>query len=319
MFLTLALIVIELTFSFENAIINARILQKMSHFWQNIFLTVGIVIAVFGMRIVFPIAIVALTASMNWHDVLSLAFNNPEAYADKLHSAHPLIASFGGAFLLALALGFFADKSRKVHWFASLEKFLQKYIPHHWGMPLTALAIVAIFAMLPVNDHARQTIVAGTIGVATYTAIHALTIWLSTVQAKRKLNAVKGLTGMAAFTSFLYLELLDASFSFDGVVGAFAITTNVVLIAVGLGVGAVWVRSFTLFMIRRKTLDNYIYLEHGAHYTVAALAFVMLLSVLADIPEVIAGAFGLILIGSSVVASMRAKKSIVPTSAAELQ
>lgn len=307
MFLMFALIIIELTFSFENAIINAKILQKLSHFWQNIFLTVGIIIAVFGMRIVFPIAIVALTAGLGWREVLDLALNHPDTYSDKLHDAHPLIASFGGAFLLTLALSFFADKSRSVHWFAGFEKKAQKFIPHHFGTPLAAFAIVGLFAALPVNDHPRETLIAGGVGVLVYTAIHTLTVLLSAAQAKRKIDTVKGMTGAAAFSSFLYLELLDASFSFDGVVGAFAITTNVVLIAIGLGVGAIWVRSFTIFMIRRKTLANYIYLEHGAHYTVAVLAFIMLISVLFEIPEVIAGAFGIALIGSSIVASNKAR------------
>jgi hypothetical protein len=112
-------------------------------------------------------------------------------------------------------------------------------------------------------------------------------------------------TGWAAFSTFLYLEILDASFSFDGVIGAFAITQNVILIALGLGVGAVWVRSLTVYMVRKGTLDKYRYLEHGAHYTVGVLAAVLLLSIFWHVPEVVAGLAGVTFVGSAFWSSRR--------------
>ena len=110
---------------------------------------------------------------------------------------------------------------------------------------------------------------------------------------------------------FMYLELLDASFSLDGVLGAFAITSDVVLIVAGLGVGAVWVRSLTVFMVRRGTLEAYKYLEHGAHYAIAVLAVAMLLSAVYHIPEAITGLLGILLIGGSIVASIKARKTAI--------
>jgi hypothetical protein len=115
--------------------------------------------------------------------------------------------------------------------------------------------------------------------------------------------------GLAGFMSFLYLEVLDASFSFDGVLGAFAVTKDVVLIAIGLGIGALWVRSLTIFMVRRGTLDSYKYIEHGAHYTIAILASIFILSIFINVPEVIVGLVGIGVIGSSVVASRQAIKA----------
>jgi hypothetical protein len=105
----LILMIIEVTFSFDNAVINAKILKKLSPFWQQLFLTVGIVVAIFGMRLVFPILIVSLTAHLPWREVVDLALNHPEAYAEKLHHAHPAITAFGGAFLLMLSLQFFME------------------------------------------------------------------------------------------------------------------------------------------------------------------------------------------------------------------
>ena len=87
-------------------------------------------------------------------------------------------------------------------------------------------------------------------------------------------------TGKAGFFLFLYLEVLDASFSFDGVIGAFAITTDPILIALGLGlIGAMFVRSLTVFLVRKGTLADYVYLEHGAHWAIGALAVILLVGI----------------------------------------
>ena len=88
---------------------------------------------------------------------------------------------------------------------------------------------------------------------------------------------------------FLYLEVLDASFSFDGVIGAFAITNDIVLMALGLGIGAMYVRSLTVYLVRQGTLDDYVYLEHGAHYAIGALAVILLVTIQYEINEVITG------------------------------
>jgi hypothetical protein len=108
--------------------------------------------------------------------------------------------------------------------------------------------------------------------------------------------------------TFIYLQILDASFSFDGVIGAFAITSDIVLIAIGLGIGAIWVRSMTVYLVRKKTLGQFIYLEHGAHYTVFVLAMVMLASALLDIPEIVPGLTGVGIILASIIASVRVQK-----------
>lgn len=312
-FVTLVLIAVEITFSFENAIINAKILAKMSKFWQNIFLSIGIIIAIFGMRVVFPILLVVITAGLGWGEVVSLALNNPEKYALELEHAHPQIAAFGGAFLLMLALHFFLDDNREILWLKRFEGLLQRYATF-WMPAVLAIAIVLGVAFLPFNEHRTETLMAGGVGILTYTVLHALIRIFESFKersdAKRGVTGKKVLqqTGMAAFASFMYLEVLDASFSLDGVVGAFAVTNDVVLIALGLGVGAIWVRSLTIFMVRRGTLHAYRYLEHGAHYTVFALAAVLMLGIFWHVPEVVAGSVGIVLITAAIISSVQANR-----------
>src|SRR6202044_2370603 len=98
--------------------------------------------------------------------------------------------------------------------------------------------------------------------------------------------------GKAAFFLFLYIEVLDASFSFDGVVGAFAITSDPILIAIGLGIGAMFIRSLTVFLVRKGTLNDYVYLEHGALWAIGALAVLLFLTMKWDVPEVVTGLIG---------------------------
>jgi len=112
-------------------------------------------------------------------------------------------------------------------------------------------------------------------------------------------------TGKAAFFLFLYLEVLDASFSFDGVVGAFAITADPIIIALGLGfIGAMFVRSITVFLVRKGTLAEYVYLEHGAHWAIGALAVILLVSIGVHVDEIITGLVGVAFIGAAFASSI---------------
>lgn len=308
----IVLILVEVTFSFENAVINAKVLKTLSPRWQTIFLTVGIFIAIFGMRVVFPILIVVLTAGLGWREVLDLAINSPDVYADKLTSAHHTIAAFGGAFLLMLFLHFFLDKNKETHWIPTIEKPLQR-AGHIWLPAVLSVGTILVLAAVPANQYAEDTLKAGLLGIGTYVfvrGIEHLFARLKKTPHKDKAGKIIQQTGWAAFATFMYLEILDASFSFDGVIGAFAITKSVVLIAAGLGVGAFWVRSLTVYMVRKGTLDKYLFLEHGAHYTVGVLATVLLLSIFAHVPEVIAGLAGVTLVGSAFLASKRHQRKL---------
>lgn len=303
----LVLIAVEVSFSFDNAILNAKVLAKMSRLWQTLFLTVGALVAVFGMRIVFPIVIVAITADIGWREVLDLALHHPHEYAEKLHLAHPVLSAFGGAFLLVLALGFFASDDQEVEWFTQPERLFRKF-SQAWVPAAIALAVVGIVSVIPANHHGKQTAIAGVLGVVVYSLIHGLTHLLGRLEERnmKHMRTAAGRTGWAACISFVYLEILDATFSFDGVLGAFAITSDVILIAVGLGVGALWVRSLTVYMVRRGTLGNYKYIEHGAHYTIGILACILFLSLFIAVPEAVTGLAGIGVIVASIIASRQA-------------
>jgi len=304
---TLILAVVEITFSFDNAIINAKVLGRLSKPWQTAFLTFGIVIAIFGMRVVFPIVIVMITASLPWNQVVDLALHHPDQYAHHLEQAHTSIAAFGGAFLLLLALTFFFDDKREVHWIAGLERFLSRFA--HWAVaPVVAVLFILGVSALPDNTHARATLAAGLFGAGTYVLLQALNGLFARLDRGADLTKVGGQVGMSALMTLLYLEILDASFSFDGVIGAFAITSNVLLIAAGLGIGALWVRSLTVYMVRRRMLDSYRYIEHGAHYTVLILAVMLLASILWNISDYLPGLIGVSVIGASIVASVQARR-----------
>jgi hypothetical protein len=315
----LVLILVELTFSFDNAVINAKVLQTLSERWRFVFLTVGIVIAIVGMRIIFPILIVSLTANLAWREVLELALHHPEMYAAKLTEAHPLIASYGGAFLLMLCLHFFFDANKQVHWFRGFEMRLQQW-GRSWLPAVLSVMVISGIALLPANHHGAETFRAGLFGVFTYVAIRGIEALFSRLNSSRedteagpktvkgasgKRHGMRLLTGWSAFATFVYLEVLDASFSFDGVIGAFAITQSVILIALGLGVGAIWVRSLTVYMVKAGTLSRYKYLEHGAHYTVGVLAMVLFISLFVEVPDVVTGLAGIAFVCAAFVSSRR--------------
>jgi uncharacterized protein len=108
--------------------------------------------------------------------------------------------------------------------------------------------------------------------------------------------------------AFLYLEVLDASFSFDGVIGAFALTQNLFLIAIGLGIGAMYVRSMTIMLVERKTLAAFRFLEHGAFWSILILSVIMFAQTLFHIPEVITGLLGAGVIALSLLSSLRYRR-----------
>jgi hypothetical protein len=107
---------------------------------------------------------------------------------------------------------------------------------------------------------------------------------------------------------FIYLNILDASFSFDGVIGAFALSNNMIIIALGLSIGAFFVRSMTIHLVKKGTLAEYLFLEHGAFWAIIALGIIMLASAKFHIPETITGLIGATLIGLSLWWSVRHKR-----------
>lgn len=328
------LAVLEISLSFDNAVVNAGILKKMNAFWQKIFLTIGVLIAVFGMRLLFPVVIVAISAKVGPIDAVDLALNDADRYQQLVTDAHPSIAAFGGMFLLMIFLDFIFE-DRDIKWLAWLERPLAK-LGKIDMLSVCIAMIVLLVASMTFATHAHQhggahvdkaqtVLISGIAGLITYLVVGGLSGYFENrleedeereheaeEEAKRtgsKVSAV-AMAGKAAFFMFLYLEVLDASFSFDGVIGAFAITNDIVLMALGLGIGAMYVRSLTVYLVRQGTLDDYVYLEHGAHYAIGALAVILLVTIQYEINEVITGLVGVVLIAWSFFSSVRRNRRL---------
>lgn len=321
--LTAILAVLEVSLSFDNAVVNATVLVRMSPFWQRLFLTVGVAIAVFGMRLLFPLVIVAASAKLNPVDAVRLAMEKgdpetPGTYGYLLHQAHPAIAAFGGMFLLMLFLDFVFEE-RELTWLSWIEKPLAAIGRLNQLSVVVALGVL-VTAAYTFGEHADTAdptrtgtvMISGVLGLITYLLVNALGEHFESsaddedddleheLERKRRMHVV----GKAAFFLFLYLEVLDASFSFDGVVGAFAITSDPIIIAIGLGVGAMFIRSLTVFLVRKGTLGEYEYLEHGALFAIGALAIILLITIEYEVPEVVTGLIGVAFIGAAFVSSI---------------
>ncbi|WP_238420242.1 DUF475 domain-containing protein [Gordonia sp. 'Campus'] len=341
--LTAILGVFEISLSFDNAVINATILRRMSEFWQKIFLTIGILIAVFGMRLVFPLVIVWLASGLNPVDALDLALNPPPndaayfangdpSYETIITDAHPQIAAFGGMFLLMLFLGFVFEQ-KELTWLTWIERPLEKIGKLEMLEVVIAITLLVLTATYIAPADERSTVmIAGALGMITYILVNGLGEYFNVETEEDDESAEPGTdaaeksavekagdkstgksgpsdlakaTGKAGFFLFLYLEVLDASFSFDGVIGAFAITADPIIIALGLGlIGAMFVRSLTVYLVRKGTLSEYVYLEHGAHWAIGALAFILLYSIGTHVPEVITGLIGVALIIAALISSI---------------
>lgn len=299
-FLTL----LETTLSFDNAVVNAGILKDWDQMWRRRFLTWGILIAVFGMRLIFPLVIVGVAGRMSpWH-ALDLALNAPDAYGRILTSAQHQIAAFGGTFLMMVFFKFFVARHKTTHWVQSIERPLTRLgkMEAIEGA-LSLLALLLISQVLEPGMRA-EFVIAGVWGVVTFILAKGLSALLGGEDAGTGHQVVR--QGVAGF---LYIELIDASFSFDGVIGAFAMTNNLLIIALGLGAGAMYVRSFTLMLVERGTLSRYRYLEHGAFWAIGALAVIMLASARFHVPEVVTGVLGALLIALSLWSSIAANRT----------
>ena len=313
LWLYVILVVLEVTFSFDNAVINSRVLARMSRLWQTLFLTIGIFIAVFVIRFALPIIIVMVASGTGFMNVIDMSLNHPDEYSHTLHKAAPVIEAFGGAFLLMIGINYFMNRKKDIHWLGWVESRLAS--AGRWRfLKIAVMVMLALVLYLTVSpDYKLTVLVAALAGTALHIGLEIMGHFFE----KRQTSNATHLVGWAAFASFLYLEVLDASFSFDGVIGAFAITSSVLLIIAGLGAGAVWVRSLMIYLLRSGTLGKYKYLEHGAHWAILALGTVMIIKLYqVEPPEWLVGSIGIIFVATAVISSIIEKRRLA-TSPAE--
>ena len=308
--LTLVLLLLEISLSFDNAIVNARVLDRMTPGQQKFFLTWGLVIPVFGVRFLGPLVMVALAGQVGLGEALDAALHHPDHYRELLEIAEPRILAFGGMFLLMVFLHYFFDDAKTLHWWTSLEKRLSAAGRIEALEVAVALIVLLVLVAIAPAQMRGDLMVCGVLGVVLQLLATSLAdAFGDEAQAGARVAAGGGLA------SLLYLELLDASFSLDGTIGAFAITQNIILIMVGLGLGALFIRSLTLMLTKERALDELIYLEHGAHYAIGALGLLMLAGIPLGahhlhLPEWLSGLIGIVLLAIALVDSIRQGKRV---------
>ena len=278
------LAMLEVSLSFDNAVVNAKVLTTMERVWQQRFITWGMVVAVFGMRFLFPLLIVMVVGGLGFLETLNIAIEDPEKYHHILQSNESLIFAFGGSFLLMVFFDFLFEE-KEIKWIQLIEnnRVTNKLseVANAGLIIVTMIGIVLIY-----ETKSYEIAIAFFTGMLIHSLLASLDDLFDTDEA-----VSSGLIG------FIYLEVLDASFSFDGVIGAFALSQNIFLIMIGLGIGAMFVRSLTLYLVEKGTLTEYRYLEHGAHYAIFVLAFIMLVQIFYHVSEEVTGTIGIALIG----------------------
>ena len=293
--------VLEVSLSFDNAIVNAKVIETMDDKWRHRFMTWGMAIAVFGMRLVFPVLIVSIVSGLGMWDATLLAVNDHVKYSEILASSHILIAGFGGAFLFLVAFEFFLDEEKDVHWVHIIESQLVKLgARKSIGIVLTIAILYGFYKYLPAAE-ALEFLLAGIAGIVAHEVVK---LFGDIMEAERGATVNVAKSGLA---SFIYLEVLDASFSADSVLGALVISTDIFIIAGGLAIGAMFVRSLTLQLVESGKLNEYRYLEHGAFYAIGCLASIMFISTMIHIPEVVTGLLSVAFIVAGYYSSIKEK------------
>ncbi|WP_194904110.1 DUF475 domain-containing protein [Catenulispora rubra] len=308
------LAVLEVALSFDNAVVNATVLRRFNDYWQKVFLSVGILVAVLGMRLLIPTLVLVAATRRDPVAVVRSSFDDPAGYRQQILKVQPLIAAFGGVFLLMIFLGFLLDGDRERTWLTWIENRTARLA--RFGsrtLTLAQVAVVAGFLAVAAStfgrDHRLGVPFAGVIGLVSYLAVRYLSAAAegrSQVLASDRGQAAP--TGRRALMLFCYLELLDASFSFDSVMGGFSVTVNIALFAIGLGIGTAYVRCLTVYLVRRKALDRYVYLEHGAYYSIGVLAVLLLVEIGRDIPDWFASLAGTAMIAAAFLHSVAVRR-----------
>lgn len=270
-----ALTLLELLFSLDNAAMNARLLGQLSAWWRRLFMTVGVLVAVFGVRLAVLVAVMCGASGSG-------------------------LFAFGATFLVMVAVGYFLDPEKDTHWIGWVEWPLARL----GRCPNLGLGVMVVVALVLYATTGRQAAVL--VGAVAGVGLH---VALGLVESLFGHGPSRGavLVGSAAAVMFVRIELLDASLSFDGVIGAFAISSSAVVILAGLAAGAMWVRSMTAHMCRAETLDRYRYLGHGAHWAIAVLGLVMAGKLYhVEAPEMLVAAAGLLPVVGAVASSVAA-------------
>jgi hypothetical protein len=269
------LVVFEIVNSVDNAIVNAYVLKTMSDKWRRIFLVWGLFFAVFIVRGILPFLVVwATVPGIGFVEAFGAMFSGSSEVASAIELGKPLILMGAGVFLFLLYL----------HWLFLEEKspffVLDRFIKPHYGIWFFAFAAVSLVGLLYFSRHSPMLMLSAAIGNAAFFILYGF----REQAEKQSQQLMAGAGHMSDLSKLLYLEVLDMSFSFDGVLGAFAFTTSIPLILIGNGIGALIVREMTIKSVDK--VANYKYLKNGAMTSIGVLGLVIIIeSFGVELPE----------------------------------
>jgi hypothetical protein len=262
----MGLVLFETITSIDNAVINADVLSKMSQRARRWFLIWGLLIAVFFVRGLLPWLIVwVANPTLGPIEALTATFSSDPAIVKALETSKPILLAGGGIFLLFLFLHWLFIEPK--HFGLAAEKVVQNFSIWFFAIVSILLALIVWFA-IQINPLMAFGAVVGS------TAFFITHGFKENAEAQEQ-KLLSGNSNMSDLSKILYLEVIDATFSIDGVIGAFAFTMSVPLILIGNGIGAFVVRELTIHNI--ENVKKYKYLKNGAMYSIFALGIIMLL------------------------------------------
>jgi hypothetical protein len=250
--------------SVDNAIVNAHILRTVSEKYKRIFLVWGLPIAVFLVRGVLPFLIVWMASpTLTFHQAISATLTHSDQVESSITQSKPLLLLGGGVYLFLVFLSWLFMEEKKYAFL--VENFIHKQSIWFYAFASVLLTSVIYYS---VQKHPILALAASLGATAFF-----ITDGFKKNAAEKEKELMK--PGLSAWSKILYLEVLDASFSIDGVIGAFAFTLSVPLIILGNGLGAFVVREFTIRGL--DIITRYAYLKNGAMYSIGMLGGIMIL------------------------------------------
>lgn len=298
LFTILGLALFETVSSIDNAIINAEVLSNMGQKAKRWFLVWGMLTSVFLIRGVLPWGVIWVTnPSLGPVGALTATFSPDPRVKETLEKSAPVLLIGGGVFLIFLFFNWLFTEPK--NYLIKGEKFFNRHSLWFYAVVSVILSFIVYFA-IQVNPLMAFSAV---VGSSAFFITHGFRENAEAQEEDLKSNIKSDLS------KIFFLEVIDASFSVDGVLGAFAFTLSVPLILLGSGLGAVVVRQLTISNIKR--VGKYIYLENGAMYSVFVLGLVMILnSFKFGIPEWFSPIITLLIVGYFFWQSKKALKKL---------
>ncbi|MGE5789416.1 MAG: DUF475 domain-containing protein [Syntrophaceae bacterium] len=263
--IVLGLALFESITSIDNAIINAEVLQGMQPWARRWFITWGILIAVFGVRGLLPWLIVwVMTPGLGPWEAFTASLTGDPAALKAIEDSSPVLLMGGGVFFVFLFCHWIFLEPKKYG--LPVERIIARQGAWFYAVVSIALTAIVWFAL----DDSPMLAFGAVVGSSAFFITHGFKRYAEEQEAR----LLSGEGHISDIGKILYLEVIDLTFSIDGVVGAFAFTLAVPLILLGNGIGAIVVRELTVYGVDR--IKKYVFLKNGAMYSVFVLGCVML-------------------------------------------